>query len=548
MDGLAQLDEQLVLQLLGFLVGREHLLFVLFELRRDIPFGILDGLFANVVVRDALLLGRRDLDVIAEDLVVADFQFGNAGAFDLPGLVLGNPLFSTGRQFAEVVQFGVKSGADDASLAHRQRAFVDQGRGQALAQVLARIQVRFQVAQQPAGRRGQQQLDGRHATQRPPDETQIARTGPTGRDTGQQPLDIVDPLQLVAQAGPPATFTHELLDRIQSRVDRGAVRQRRGDPVGQQAGAHGVRGPVDHGQQRAFAASVAERPGDFQAAASRFVDLQELAYSVGNQPVEVVEGRALRFQQVVQDGARGAHGGGVSGRESESFQAVGFKELGQAGLGRLMGKRPGGTTCDHAVARQVVRQRRCLFGQQAFTGTDPHQLVAQLANGKHGGEEPACGKVGPGQSRFRLALFRPGHTVGDGGQEVALARIEQCVVGQRARRDDAGDLAFHQALGQLRIFDLFADRGPITGGDDLAQVAVQLMMGESGHGNRILPFVATGQSQAQLARGGLRVLEEQFVEVPHPEQEQRIATRLLRVLVLLHHRRRGHERRGPYHG
>ena len=78
----AQLQKQLVLQLLRLLVGRQHLLFVLFQLRRDVALGVLDGLLADVLGRDLLAVGVGDFDVIAEDLVEADLRSGcrSAGA------------------------------------------------------------------------------------------------------------------------------------------------------------------------------------------------------------------------------------------------------------------------------------------------------------------------------------------------------------------------------------------------------------------------------------------------------------------------------------
>ena len=150
---LTQCDEQLVLQCLGLLVGRQHLLFVLLQLRRDIAFRVLECLLANVAVRHVLLLRGGDFDVVAKDLVIAHLQFGNAGPRDFPSLVLGHPLFSAGRQFAKVVQFGVIAGADDPTFLDSQRAFVDQGRGDLVAQILTRIQLRFQLPQQAAGAR-----------------------------------------------------------------------------------------------------------------------------------------------------------------------------------------------------------------------------------------------------------------------------------------------------------------------------------------------------------------------------------------------------------
>ncbi len=124
------------------------------------------------------------------------------------------------------------------------------------------------------------------------------------------------------------------------RFDRLALRERRGDPLGQQSRAHGGGRAIDHGQQRAVAAAVTDGARDFQTAARRLVDLQELAHTVGHQAVEVIEGGALCFQQIVEDGACRADGRGVPLGESKALQTGRLEELGQIGCGRCRGKTP----------------------------------------------------------------------------------------------------------------------------------------------------------------------------------------------------------------
>ena len=72
----------------------EDLLLVLLQLRRDVALGVLERLLALVVGRDLGGVGVRDLDVVAEDLVEADLEAGDAGAGDLLGLEAGDPLLA----------------------------------------------------------------------------------------------------------------------------------------------------------------------------------------------------------------------------------------------------------------------------------------------------------------------------------------------------------------------------------------------------------------------------------------------------------------------
>ena len=107
--GVAQLHEQLVLQLLRLLVGREHLFFVFLQLRRDVPLGVLDRLLADVFGGNLLAVGVGDLDVVAEHLVEADLEIRNAGPLGLLGLIAGDPLLAAAGQFAQVVELGAES-------------------------------------------------------------------------------------------------------------------------------------------------------------------------------------------------------------------------------------------------------------------------------------------------------------------------------------------------------------------------------------------------------------------------------------------------------
>ncbi len=144
----AQLQEQLIFKLLRFLVGREDFLFVFFQLGSDVAFGVLDRLLADVVGRNLGAVGIRDFDVIAEHLVEADLEAGDAGPRGLLGLIGGDPLLAPHRQVAQRVQLAAEAGPDEAPLAAYQRAFVEQGRFELAANVGAEVQFGLQLRQQ----------------------------------------------------------------------------------------------------------------------------------------------------------------------------------------------------------------------------------------------------------------------------------------------------------------------------------------------------------------------------------------------------------------
>ena len=177
-------------------------------------------------------------------------------------------------------------------------------------------------------------------------------------------------------------------------------------------------------------------------------------------------------------------------------------------------------------------QRGRFFAQQAFGRRDPRQLIGELPGGKTGRQEAARRKLDPGQPH--------GVARRHGRQKVARPRIEQGIVGDGAGRNDARHLAAHQPLGQLGVFDLFANGRPQSGGDQLAQVAVQLVIGKAGHGRGVLALLAAGQREVEHAGGRLGIVVKHLVEVAHAKQQQRVGTRPLRFLVLLHHGGDGH--------
>ena len=125
-------------------------------------------------------------------------------------------------------------------------------------------------------------------------------------------------------------------------------------------------------------------------------------------------------------------------------------------------------------------RRRAVTGSRAaaISGSARRHVVAggddNLARPEHARSRrrSACRPVGAGvlgrrrtrRSRGRAArrrvhgrAFAPRRWRRDRHQERRLARVEVAGVGQRARRDDADDLALDEALGLLRILDLLAD-------------------------------------------------------------------------------------------
>ena len=134
----------------------------------------------------------------------------------------------------------------------------------------------------------------------------------------------------------------EFRDRVEPLADRLDVGQRVGEPVGQQPRAHRGDRAVEHGQERALAAALADRPRQFQAAPARLVDLQRAGGAVGDQPVDVCQRALLRLGEVVEDRPGRADRLDVVRPvvEAEAFEAGGAEMLGQGVAGRVVRRRP----------------------------------------------------------------------------------------------------------------------------------------------------------------------------------------------------------------
>jgi hypothetical protein len=70
-------------------------------------------------------------------------------------------------------------------------------------------------------------------------------------------------------------------------------------------------------------------------------------------------------------------------------------------------------------------------------------------------------------------------------QKIFAAVLQQRLVGQRARRYHAHDLALHRALAGRRVADLLADRDRFAGAHQLAEITVDRVVGHAAHRNRL---------------------------------------------------------------
>ena len=78
-----QIGKELMFQHEQTLVGAEDLIFQLLQLRRDVAFAGGQGLLAGEGIGHRVSVGAADLDIVAEHLIEADLQLGDAGLLPL---------------------------------------------------------------------------------------------------------------------------------------------------------------------------------------------------------------------------------------------------------------------------------------------------------------------------------------------------------------------------------------------------------------------------------------------------------------------------------
>ncbi len=164
----------------------------------------------------------------------------------------------------------------------------------------------------------------------------------------------------------------------------------------------------------------------------------------------------------------------------------------------------------------------------------PIELVAVEAGGPFplGGHELPGGGLEP---RDTEALC-PGL---DRHHEGSLGGVEGRRLELRAGGDDAHHLALDDTLRRPRVLHLLAQGDPEALADEPPDVGGGRVPGDPAHGHGVPVPIPGPRGEGDLE--GLRrhhgVLEEELVEVPHPEEEEGVRVLRLHALVLLHGRR-----------
>ena len=301
---LPEFEEKGIFQLPDLFLGAQDLLLVFLELRGDEPLRVAHGLLADVLAFQPVQVRFGDLDVVAEHAVVVDLEGLDPRALPFLLLQFCDPAFSARADRAQVVEFLVVSRPDEPAFRKREGRIVNQRPIQFLRQG-------FEFPQsvpEACGQFGFQAFecfpDDRDHVKGGLQRDQVAGIRPFGPDPGRQALQVPHGLEQVRERVPRAVLRMEFAHRPLAGQDGIGRNQRPGDRLAHESGAHGRVGPVHHGEERAFAASVPQRGNQLQVALGLRVHQHGVRDVVAGHGLQVGQPVLLGLPEIDQHAAR----------------------------------------------------------------------------------------------------------------------------------------------------------------------------------------------------------------------------------------------------
>ena len=262
-----------------------------------------------------MLVRAGDLDVVAEDVVEAHLEGGDARALALARLDLGNVLLAVLAEIAQIVELGMESGANRAAVHQVERRFIGDRPEDEAADVGQLIEAVVQVAQARGLLGVEAAFERGDLFQGPAKREQVAGAGRAEGDLGEQAFQIENAGELLAQFGSQNRLLAQFAHCVEALLDFGAVHRWAQQALAQQAATHAGKSLIEHaeyGQLALRCAGIGSEDGleQFEIAHCDGVEHHRIGAVVVGGPVEMVQGRALCVAQVMQDGAGCADGGG----------------------------------------------------------------------------------------------------------------------------------------------------------------------------------------------------------------------------------------------
>ena len=527
------------LQLLQPVARAEHPVLVLLQLLRVEPLRVDERLAADVVLRHAAAMGVGDLQIVAEHLVVADLQVGDAGALALLPLQPRDVGARVLRGHPHLVHLLGVPLADDSPLPHVALRVVGDGRRYALHRARARVQLRREPRQAGSGIL-RQRAQRRNAFQRAAQPHQFARNGEPRADTLHHALEVRHLGQLRAYPLAPDVRLVQPRHGVEAAFQRVDVEQRLAEPPPEQARAHRRLRLVQHAQERLPLRAPAPSLEQFEVPPRLRVERHEGVGRVRPQAGQQRQRRRVRSAHVVQHDRRRRR------RELQPLAAEGVQ-------------RPHAEVVEHAPPRRVRRERSALHPRHVTLLRSRHSHPSgHSRSSRHSREGGNLAPLRQQQLRRRqprdLLRYRAGGQLRH--RELAGSDVHERDAGLRAARRNRREVVVRAGVQHPRLDDragrhhahhvpaherpavrfarLLRDGDAVPLPHELGEVAVQSVVRDARERHHLpLSHVALRQHDLQVPRREPGVLVERLVEVAHAVQQQRIRVARLYLQVLL---------------
>ena len=231
--------------------------------------------------------------------------------------------------------------------------------------------------QEAARRRFEEPLKDRKGANRLPDPDQIARRRPLLHDAGNDPLQVENAGERVANRAHFGAALDDFGDRVLANPDEVALGQRVRHPLGQQTAPHRRNATIHRRKERTFAAPVAVSADDFKTSARRFVDFEPFSATVRDERVDMVERLFLRFEQIIDNAPRRLQRANVVFFvKTEPFERRKSEVLRKRVERRPLGENPAGPSRQRRLfERPFGKDVTKFFLDKAFGRSHPRQLV-----------------------------------------------------------------------------------------------------------------------------------------------------------------------------
>ena len=486
------LDKQFVFQRGQPLLRAEHRAFELLEFIRDVSLAVCQRLLADIIVRHGVQIGFADLDIVAEHAVITDLELTDARALALALLDGCNFALAARGEVTQGVDLLIVARADQAALTQQDGRLVHDRQLDQRAHVLEQVDIAGQLAQHGLSEQGSLLPDLRQAGNSRCQRAQVAAVCCAVSNAADQPLHIEHLFERVGQRGTGDHIVAQRAHRLLAARDVQWVVQRLFQPLADQARAHRGPRPVKHPEQRALFLLGAHGLAKFKVAPRDQVKLHILSLMVDLQVVQCRKAGLLGLTKVIQQPTQTLHGlrkvgqpGRVKILNAEVLhhprgRALRIKAFLRHGLDKrlqpLLQKAVEGLRrCGRAADQHLTRGKAAEFAGNILPVIRPGSIyLARCDVGKAYADAALHGKHAP--------------------EKVVAVLVQHGGFHDRTRRHAPDDLALDQALGELGVLHLLADRDLVALAHELGDIPFRAVVRHAAHGRTLLQAaVAAGE-------------------------------------------------------